>query len=116
MRKLAAVSILGTWLMGLAAPVLAYEDGEIPPGVEKLSRGVVNVAIGGPEEIITHTVGAVTDYGEDSFGGFVGSVISGLIMGTFWGVARIGSGIVDVVTYPIPFNDNEPLVEPDHHI
>lgn len=116
MRKLVAVSIVGTWLMGLAAPVLAWDDGEIPPGVEKLDRGIVNVAIGGPEEIITHTVGAVVDDGEDTFGGFAASLVSGIIMGTFWGVARIGSGFVDVVTYPFDFNDNRPLVEPDHHI
>src|SRR5262245_5960527 len=116
MRKLEALSILGMWLVGMVSQALAYDDGEVPPGIEKFSRGVVNIAVGGPEEVITHTVGAVTDYGEDSFGGFVGSVISGIIMGTFWGVARIGSGVVDLVTYPIDFNDNQPLVEPDHHI
>jgi hypothetical protein len=35
-------------------------------------------------------------------------------MGIGWGFARVGSGFVDVVTFPIPFNDNRPLVEPDY--
>ena len=61
-------------------------------------------------------VGQATEYGEDSLGGFVASTIGGVIIGTFWGIARIGSGIVDVFTFPVPFNDNRPLVEPDHHV
>ena len=57
-----------------------------------------------------------TEYGEDSLGGFVASTLGGVIIGTFWGIARIGSGIVDVFTFPVPFNDNQPLVDPDHHV
>jgi putative exosortase-associated protein (TIGR04073 family) len=116
MRKLVAVSVLGMGLVGLASQALAYEDNAMPPGIEKFTRGVVNVATGLPDEMIAHTVGATTEYGEDTLGGFVGSTIGGLIIGTFWGVARIGSGIVDMFTFPVPFNDNEPLVEPDHHV
>jgi putative exosortase-associated protein (TIGR04073 family) len=116
MRKLVAVSVLGFGLVGLASQALAYDDNEMPPGIEKFTRGVVNIAVGGPEEIITHTIGAATEYGEDSLGGHIGSVLGGAMIGAFWGVARIGSGIVDVFTFPVPFNDNQPLIEPDHHI
>jgi putative exosortase-associated protein (TIGR04073 family) len=116
MRKLVAVSVLGLGLMGLVAPAFAYDDNEMPPGIDKFTRGVVNVAVGGPEEVITHTIGAVTEYGEDTLGGTVASAAGGAFIGLFWGVARIGSGIVDIFTFPFPFNDNEALVEPDHHI
>lgn len=116
MRKLVAVSVLGMGLVGFAAQALAYEDNEMPPGIEKVTRGVVNIATGLPDEMIAHTVGSITEYGEDSLGAYVGSTLGGLIIGTFWGVARIGSGIVDVFTFPIPFNDNQPLVQPDHHV
>lgn len=116
MRKLVAVSVLGMGLVGFAAQALAYEDNEMPPGIEKVTRGVVNIATGLPDEIIAHTVGQATEYGEDSLGAFIGSTIGGVIIGTFWGIARIGSGIVDVFTFPIPFNDNQPLVQPDHHV
>lgn len=116
MRKLVAVSLMGLGMLGMASQARAYDDNDMPPGIEKFTRGVVNVAVGGPEEVITHTVGAVNEYGEDTLGGTIASAAGGAFIGLFWGVARIGSGLVDVFTFPIPFNDNEPLVEPDHHI
>jgi putative exosortase-associated protein (TIGR04073 family) len=118
MRKLGAVSVLGlAMVMGMAPAARAYDDNEMPPGIEKFTRGVVNIAVGAPEEVITHAIGAATsEEGEESLGAFVGDAIGGAFVGLFWGVARIGSGIVDVFTFPIPFNDNAPLVEPDHHI
>ena len=115
MRKLVAVWMLGL-VVGVVPQAFAYEDNEMPPGIEKFTRGVVNIAVGAPEEVITHTIGATTEYGEDTLGGFVGSAAGGMFIGLFWGVARVGSGIVDFFTFPIPFNDNQPLVEPDHHI
>jgi putative exosortase-associated protein (TIGR04073 family) len=108
--------MLGLGLVGFASQALAYDDNEMPPGLEKFSRGLVNIAVGVPDEVIAHTVGAATEYGEDTLGGFVGSTMSGAFIGLFWGVARIGSGIVDVFTFPVPFNDNQPLVQPDHHV
>ena len=117
MRKLVAVSVVGMGLvLGMVSQARAWEDNEMPPSLEKFTRGVVNIAVGVPEEIITHTVGMATEYGTDSLGAHVGSVFVGAFIGAFWGVARVGSGIVDVFTFPVPFNDNRPLVEPDHHI
>jgi putative exosortase-associated protein (TIGR04073 family) len=116
MRKLVAVSVLGMGLVGMASQALAYEDNAMPPGIEKATRGFVNIVTGLPDEMIAHTVGSATEYGEDTLGGFVGSTIGGLVIGTFWGIARVGSGIVDVFTFPVPFNDNQPLVQPDHHV
>jgi hypothetical protein len=117
MRKLVAVAVLGVGMaVGLAPQARAYDDNEQPPGIDKITRGAVNIATGLPDEIIAHTVGQATEYGEDTLGGFVASTIGGVIIGTFWGIARIGSGIVDVFTFPVEFNDNRPLVEPDHHV
>jgi len=116
MRKLGAVLVLGCAVLGWAGQVLAYEGDDNPPGIDKFTRGVVNIAGGIPDEVVTHTVWMTTEYGEDTIGGFVASAMGGAFVGLFWGVARMGSGIVDVFTFPIPFNDNEPLVEPDHHI
>jgi putative exosortase-associated protein (TIGR04073 family) len=117
MRKLVAVSLLGVGLVVAgASQALAYDDNEMPPGIEKFTRGLTNVAMGFPEEVITHTIGHATEYGTDTLGGHIGSVLSGAFIGAFWGVARVGSGIVDMFTFPVPFNENRPLVEPDHHI
>jgi hypothetical protein len=56
MRKLVAVSLLGTWMvLGAVSPVLANEDNAMPTGLEKFHRGVVNVATGIPDEVIAHT-------------------------------------------------------------
>ena len=115
MRKLVAVWVLGLGVAGFASQALAYEDNELPPGLEKFSRGVVNIVAGVPDEVFAHTVGQVTEYGEDTLGGLTASLMTGPFIGLFWGVARMGSGIVDVFTFPIPFNDNAPLVEPDYH-
>src|ERR1041385_3587733 len=109
MRKRVAVGLLGVGLvLGMAPVARAYDDNEQPPGIEKVTRGAVNIATGLPDEIIAHTAGQATEYGEDSLGGLLGSTIGGVIIGTFWGIARIGSGIVDVFTFPVPFNDNRP--------
>ena len=117
MRKLVTTVLVGLGMtMGLASPVLALDDNEMPPGIEKFNRGLVNFTTGLPQELAAHTIGAATAYGEESFGGFLASTIGGVMIGTFWGVARMGSGVVDLVTFPVPFNDNAPLVEPDHHI
>lgn len=115
MRKLVAVSLLGMWMVGMASPAFATDDNAIPPGIEKFNRGVVNVAVGVPEEVITHTVGGLTEY-EDTLGGAVVGTVSGLFVGLCYGVARVGSGFVDIFTFPFDFNDNRPIVEPDHHI
>jgi putative exosortase-associated protein (TIGR04073 family) len=117
MRKLVAVSLLGLWVvMGVVSPALANDDNEMPTGLEKFHRGLVNVAVGVPDEVIAHSVGGLTEYGEDSLGGSIVGLASGTFMGLFWGFARVGSGIVDIFTFPFPFNENRPLVEPDHHV
>ncbi len=116
MRKLVSIMVLGFGVMGAVAPALAYDDNEMPPGLWKFSRGVMNIGTGLPQEVVAHTIGQTTEYGEDTLGGFFQSVMTGTFIGLFWGVARVGSGIVDVFTFPIPFNDNQPLVEPEEHV
>lgn len=118
MRKLVAVWVLGMGLglVGtLASPALALESDEVPPGIEKFHRGVLNVALGAPEEVLAHTLGAMQEYGTDTLTGFISSALSGVLVGSFWGVARVGSGIADIFTFPVPFDeDNSPLLTPDY--
>ena len=116
MRKLVAALVVGMGLLGFASQAMAYDENDMPPGLEKFSRGALDVALGFPEEVVTHTIGAATEHGTDSLGGWIGSTASGVFIGAFWGVARIGSGFIDMFTFPVPFNDNHALVEPDNHI
>ena len=85
MRKLVAVWVLGLGWWGSRRRPCAYEDNEMPPGLEKFSRGVVNIAVGVPDEVMAHTVGMSTEYGEDTLGGFAASVMTGAFVGTLLG-------------------------------
>ena len=115
MRKLVAVSLLGVGILGLASQALADDVNTLPPAIDKLTRGISDVAFGLPEEIVSHTVGAASEYGSDSAGDFVASTIGGVVVGAFWGWARMASGFVDVFTFPVAFDDNQPPIpEPDH--
>jgi len=62
----------------------------------KLWRGVVNTATGVGEMIRQPIVCTM----EDGFGG----VPVGLINGVFMSIVRTGSGIMEVVTFPIPLD------------
>jgi putative exosortase-associated protein (TIGR04073 family) len=95
------------------SPARAPES--IPAPITKLTRGIVNVAFGLPGEIIHRVVGtAHSKEGLQSASSYVGGLVSGLVMGVAWGAVRVESGLIDVVTFPIPFNDNRPLFEPDY--
>lgn len=102
-------------LLVAGAPLPAAADDGTPAAVTKLTRGITNVALGLPGEILNGVVReAHSSEGLSSTGSYTAHFLAGLIMGIGWGFARVGSGFVDVVTFPIPFNDNRPLVEPDY--
>jgi putative exosortase-associated protein (TIGR04073 family) len=111
---------------GVAAVVVAVALGGVTPAhaqdpayeavrnaVWKLARGVTNVATGLPAEVSTHAVERVSGPGVDSIGSMLTNLASGIMIGGGWGLVRMGSGIVDVFTFPVPFDDNRPLLEPE---
>jgi putative exosortase-associated protein (TIGR04073 family) len=112
MRLAAGIAAL---LLVAGAPLPAAADAGVPAALTKLTRGVTNVALGLPGEILSGVVReAHSDEGLSSMGSYAAHFIAGLVMGLGWGAARVGSGVVDIVTFPIPFNDNRPLLEPDY--
>jgi putative exosortase-associated protein (TIGR04073 family) len=102
-------------LLVAGAPLPAAADAGVPAALTKLTRGVTNVALGLPGEILTGVVReAHSEEGLRSMGSYTAHFLAGLLMGLGWGAARVGSGVVDIVTFPIPFDDNRPLLEPDY--
>lgn len=101
----------------LAAAPSPAADPMTPEPITKLTRGIMNVALGLPGEVAYHVVNtAHSEAGLQNGGTYTAGVLTGLIVGLGWGFARIGSGFVDVVTFPVPFDDNRPLLEPDYII
>jgi putative exosortase-associated protein (TIGR04073 family) len=106
----------GAIMVFVAAGAPAARADELLPvrnAAWKFSRGVTNVVTGLPAEVVNHTLGGVTAPYAESVGAGVTGFFSGLFIGTGMGIARVGSGIVDVFTFPVPFNDNRPLLEPE---
>ena len=108
----------GTWLalasllaLGRAGRVQAAQP-DVPKAVWKLGRGVANVAFGLPSEVARHTIATATDDG-DTIAETVARLGTGMLVGVAWGMARVASGLVDVATFPVPFADNRPLLEPE---
>jgi putative exosortase-associated protein (TIGR04073 family) len=85
---------------------------DVPKAVWKLGRGVANVAFGLPSEVARHTISSTTDDG-DTIGETATRFGTGVLVGVAWGMARMASGLVDVATFPVPFADNRPLLEPE---
>ncbi len=90
-----------------AFAVLAAQPAMAKDAVIKLSRGLVNIVTSPVEYYVQYNLAA------DGTNPAVG-LLGGLIYGTGYTVARIGSGAYDVVTFPIPLpKDYEPLMKPD---
>ena len=104
MGVVCAVGLLG------AQPVWADH---VPPPLWKLLRCVMNTTMGLPSEIMVRAATGGTDGEASTFTGTVANVASGAAMGVGWGVVRMGSGLVDILTFPVPFDDNRPLLEPE---
>ncbi len=104
---IALVSVLAL----AAAPARAADYAT--DAVWKFSRGAVNTATGLPGEIVAHTVLESTDRGLAGVPAYVSSVVTGVVVGTGWGLLRMGSGLFDMVTFAAPIDENRPLVEPE---
>ncbi len=112
MRTLAIALLTLLLALGAVAPAGA---GEYRPSdaVWKLSRGLMNTVTGLPGEVLAHMVLESTDRGLAGIPAYLSSIVTGVAVGTGWGLLRVGSGIVDVVTFAAPIDDNRPLVEPE---
>lgn len=79
---------------------IAFADIQSPPGAEwnwsrKLARGLANLAYGPGEILSYHTRSLETE-------GNVGASLIGPIEGTKRALVRVGYGIFDVATFPVP--------------
>lgn len=109
MRYLALVFVLS-----IALPTGASAEGNdraYPVEILwKLGRGVHNV-LRSPSEVPTNMLKEAR--GAEMAGGNSGSQMVGYFVGTFTGIgymaARIGTGVFDVVTFPVP---SGPIMEP----
>lgn len=98
MKKLAAV-IIGSFLIAS----VAYADGPIV----KFSRGLVNIVTSPGELLIQPAIIHETE-------NLPIAITAGLIRGIGMTVARIGVGVYDIVTFPIPLpRDYEPVFRPE---
>jgi len=108
--------ILGAVLMVcvLAGPAAAGStEGRLSDAVWKLTRGATNAVFGLPSELVANTVGGIVAPTSTTWGAMWAEILSGIVVGTGKGLMRTGSGLVDVATFPIPFDDNRPLLEPE---
>ena len=79
---------------------IAFADIQSPPGAEwnwsrKLARGIANLAYG-PGEILSYHTRSLESEGN------VGASIIGPVEGTKRALVRVGYGIFDVATFPVP--------------
>ncbi|MFH1360719.1 MAG: exosortase system-associated protein, TIGR04073 family [Candidatus Omnitrophota bacterium] len=104
MRKILVLVLAGALVLSFAAPSFA-----LPRPVEKLARGVANV-VSSPLEIgkqITLEWRA-TDKKQLGF-------LGGLVKGVGFTLKRLGSGLVDIVTFPFELKEvYEPIMKPNY--
>ena len=100
------------------AQALGPADDRVPPELTKFARGVANALVGLPAEIVGRAVvSAHSEEGLEGATAYAGHFLMGGVYGLGWGVVRMGAGIVDVFTFPVPLNaDNAPIVplDPDY--
>jgi putative exosortase-associated protein (TIGR04073 family) len=113
MRTLLIASVITCLTVG-SAPAALATDGAAPEALAKLSRGVVNTTTGLVGEILAHFFATAGEGRRDTAAGAVADLVSALVAGAGRGVARTVSGVVDVTTFPVPFWDNRPLIEPEY--
>ena len=100
------------------AHALGPADDRVPMELSKFARGVANLTVGLPAEIVGRAiVSAHSEEGLQDATSYVGHLLMGGVYGLGWGVVRMGTGIVDVFTFPVALNaDNGPIVplDPDY--
>lgn len=104
LRTTLTVAALVTFLMSSAAPAAQADEWG-----DKLSRGLVNI-VSSPVEIGRTIINVSEDEGPAE------GWTLGLVQGIGRTVLRLGAGVVEVVTFPFdwPDDDKEPLIKPEY--
>ncbi len=103
MKKVLALVVIAVMVFSLAAPAFAKTPSD------KLARGIGNVATGVLE--VPQTIGQEWKKSNNAAVG----IFCGLFKGIAQAVARTGSGLWDVITFPLALpKDYEPLYHPDY--
>ena len=114
MRTRLRTALLGFALLASSPSPAHAGEVWVPDAVWKFTRGLVNVVTGLPGEILLHGLGTPTSDPGDTAGSYTTALLAGLATGVGYGVVRMGSGLVDLATFPVPFDDkNRPLLEPE---
>ena len=71
----------------------------LPEPINKLKGGVMDI-VSAPLEMYTHSAVAVKAADFKPFG-----LIGGLLKGTAYTIKKAGSGVVDIVTFPVNLDD-----------
>lgn len=95
MKKFFAAAILAVSLFGAFNASAATGPNWIEYPLEKLGRGVANVAFG-PLELLIQPWDVNNDQGA------IASLTYGVFKGIVWTVAREVVGVIDIVTFPFP--------------
>lgn len=100
------VLVLMLILFILSVSSTCYAQSAFEKSMRKFGRGIANTVTGWIE--IPKQIYEVSK--EDNIG--LG-LTYGLAKGVGMSIIRTGSGVVDVVTFPFPINDYDPLLEPE---
>ena len=107
MQKLTAVFMSMTlatlFAFSIVSAALAYEEND--SAMSKFERGSINATTGWME------IGVQTSEGYQSAHPVTGTLFGGFT-GIFKGLQRMGTGLVDIITFPLPPYDRSPA-EPE---
>lgn len=104
MRRKGIVLVL--ILLILSVSSACYAQTAFEKSMRKLGRGVANTVTGWIE-----VPKQIYEVGKDENIGL--GLTYGLVKGVGMGIVRTGAGVIDIVTFPFPINDYEPLLEPE---
>ena len=105
MRKLSFLSMTLSTLLIFSAIGAAQAYEEADTAMSKFERGTINATTGWME------VGVQTSEGYQSAHPVTGTLF-GVFTGIFKGLQRMGTGLVDIITFPLPPYDRSPA-EPE---
>lgn len=108
MKKVALFLAFALISLGAQAQAVLKDEMDSGKALDKLGRGVANVATG-PGEILYQMPGAM-ESSPDYISGFVKTIFRGIK----YGFLRTGAGIYDIATAPFPGPSKyKPITKPD---